>query len=157
MKNAPVHPDADMTMSVSPIGYVTTDFRRPQDAPPQATMAYASQGRVVVFDRFAGGLEGLFSGQHVWLLSWLHSQTDEEAAPLRLTPRGWANTGRTTGVYSTRTPNRHNRIGLSLVRIREVHADALDFEGVDLVDGTPVLDIKPYSHGSDTPPSGEQG
>ncbi|MEY9928647.1 tRNA-Thr(GGU) m(6)t(6)A37 methyltransferase TsaA [Catenulispora sp. GP43] len=143
-------PDTEIAMT--PIGYVQTRYLRVQDAPPQATMAYGERGRIVVFDDFVAGLDGLRAGQYVWLLTWLHDQTDEEAAPLRCVPRGWSDSGRTTGVYATRTPNRHNRIGMSLVRLGGIGEGALLFEGVDLVHGTPVLDIKPYSTESDTPP-----
>ncbi|OAR23398.1 tRNA-Thr(GGU) m(6)t(6)A37 methyltransferase TsaA [Streptomyces sp. ERV7] len=140
---------------MSPIGYVVTEYARPQQAPPQATLAYGDQGRVVLYDPYAAGLDGIAEGWYVWLLTWLHDQTDEETAPLQVVPRGWEKSGRTTGVYATRTPNRHNRIGLSLVRVREVKGNVLHFDGVDLVNGTPVLDIKPYSPTSDTPPENE--
>ncbi|MCT2590996.1 tRNA (N6-threonylcarbamoyladenosine(37)-N6)-methyltransferase TrmO [Streptomyces sp. N2-109] len=143
---------ADRVVSMSPIGYVETGYALPRDAPPQATMAYGDQGRAVVFERFAEGLAGLSAARHVWLLTWLHQQTDEETTPLRVVPRAWEGSGRTTGVYATRTPNRHNRIGLSLVRVSAVEDNIVYFYGVDLADGTPVLDIKPWSPGSDTPP-----
>ncbi|MFK8906256.1 tRNA (N6-threonylcarbamoyladenosine(37)-N6)-methyltransferase TrmO [Streptomyces sp. YS-3] len=143
---------ADAVVPLSPIGHVVTEYVRPQQAPPQATLAYGDQGQVVLYEPYAAGLDGVAEGWYVWLLTWLHDQTDEEAAALRVVPRGWEESGRTTGVYATRTPNRHNRIGLSLVRVREVKGNVLHFDGVDLVNGTPVLDIKPYSPTSDTPP-----
>lgn len=152
MPEPPVRPDAGTAIPMSPIGYVTTQFARPQDAPPQAGLATQEQGSLLVADRFAPGLSGLRAGQFVWLLTWLHQQTDEETEPLRVVPRGWEGSGRDTGVYATRTPNRHNRIGLSLVRLRAVEDGVLHFAGVDLVDGTPVLDIKPWSDACDVPP-----
>lgn len=153
MPEPPVRPDAGTGISLSPIGYVATAFARPGDAPPQAGLATGEHGRVLVEDRFAPGLSGLRGGQYVWLLTWLHDQTDEETEPLRVVPRGWEGTGRDTGVYATRTPNRHNRLGLSLVRLRDVEDGVLHFSGVDLVDGTPVLDIKPWSDACDVPPN----
>ncbi|MBD0747965.1 tRNA (N6-threonylcarbamoyladenosine(37)-N6)-methyltransferase TrmO [Streptomyces sp. CBMA152] len=152
MSQQPARPTADAVVPMTPIGYVVTEYAKPQQAPPQATLAYEDQGRVVLFEPYAPGLDGLAPGWYVWLLTWLHDQTEEETTPLRVVPRGWEKSGRTTGVYATRTPNRHNRIGLSLVRIRDVKENVLYFDGVDLVDGTPVLDIKPYSTTSDTPP-----
>jgi tRNA-Thr(GGU) m(6)t(6)A37 methyltransferase TsaA len=150
---SPARPDPGTAISVSPIGFVETGFARPQDAPPQAGMAFSEQGRLVVSERFAPGLSGLAAGRYVWLLTWLHDQSDADTEPLRVVPRGWEGTGRDTGVYATRTPNRHNRLGLSLVRVRSVDVEGgvLHFDGVDMVDGTPVLDVKPWSNSCDLP------
>ncbi|MFI1101971.1 tRNA (N6-threonylcarbamoyladenosine(37)-N6)-methyltransferase TrmO [Streptomyces melanogenes] len=155
MSQPPAPLGADAVVPLSPIGYVVTDYARPQETPPQATLAYGDQGHVVLYEPYAGGLDGIAEGWYAWLLTWLHDQTEEETAPLQVVPRGWEGSGRTTGVYATRTPNRHNRIGLSLVRVREVKGNVLHFDGVDLVNGTPVLDIKPYSPTSDTPPGAD--
>lgn len=155
MPGPPLRPDAGATVPLSPIGYVETGYAHSGQTPPQSTLAYGEQGRVVLFERFAEGLRGLAAPQHVWLLTWLHDQSVEQSAPLQVVPRGWEGTGRTTGVFSTRAPHRHNRLGLSLVRLRAVEGNVVCFDGVDLVDGTPVLDIKPWSSTSDLPPEGQ--
>jgi tRNA-Thr(GGU) m(6)t(6)A37 methyltransferase TsaA len=95
---------------------------------------------------------GLDEQPYIWLLTWLHAQNDDQTRPLHAVPRSLEGTGQTRGVFATRTPNRHNRIGLSLVRVLSVSGNVVHFEGVDLVNGTPVLDIKPWSRGADTPP-----
>ena len=145
--------DPDRTdVRLHPIGVVRTGYDRPGVTPPQATENPDEPGRVVLDERFVEGLDGLARHRYAWLLTWLHAQTDEEAYEMRVVPRGLEGTGQTRGVFATRTPNRPNRLGLSLVKLLDVTGNVIRFEGVDLVDGTPVLDIKPWSQGSDTPP-----
>jgi tRNA-Thr(GGU) m(6)t(6)A37 methyltransferase TsaA len=139
-------------VQLSPIGYVVSEFAEPQDAPPQATEAYDQRGQVILYERFAAGLDGLQGQRYVWLLTWLHAQPEEATTEMLVVPRSMEATGGRTGVYATRSPHRHNRLGLSLVRVVGVSGNVLDFYGVDLVNGTPVLDIKPWYAGTDTPP-----
>lgn len=148
MLKEPVQP-----IELVPIGYVQTGFTDPGDVPPQATEAYSERGRVVLYDRFAPGLTGLQGHPYVWLISWLHAQPAEQTTEMLVVPRSMEATGGRTGVYATRSPHRHNRIGLSLVRVRAVEGNVLEFDGVDLVSGTPVLDIKPWWRGTDSPPA----
>ncbi|WP_248965813.1 tRNA (N6-threonylcarbamoyladenosine(37)-N6)-methyltransferase TrmO [Sphaerisporangium perillae] len=145
-------PEVHQPVQVRPIGYVVTDYARPQDAPPQATENYRDTGRVVVYDQFAGGLSGLENCPHIWLLTWLHSQGEDEASALTCVPRGLAMTGEHRGVFSTRSPNRPSRLGMSLVRVVDIVGNVIHFHGVDLVNGTPVLDIKPWVRSTDIPP-----
>lgn len=140
------------SVELVPIGYLLTDFTDPAEAPPQATEAFAERGRVVLYDRFAPGLTGLRGHPYVWLITWLHAQSADQTAEMLVVPRSMQATGGRTGVYATRSPHRHNRLGLSLVRVRDVRGNVLDFDGVDLVSGTPVLDIKPWYRGTDSPP-----
>jgi tRNA-Thr(GGU) m(6)t(6)A37 methyltransferase TsaA len=138
-------------ITLRPIGYVATDYTDPLDAPPQASEAYGESGHVVVHEPFVTGLTGLRRDQHVWLLTWLHAQPEDYTTDMLVVPRSMERTGGRTGVFATRTPHRHNRIGLSLVRITDIRDNMVYFRGVDLVSGTPVLDIKPWA-GCDTPP-----
>lgn len=143
---------SDQPVLLHPIGYVLTGFTEPDQAPPQAAEASAEAGRVVLYDRFAEGLTGLAGNSYIWLITWLHAQPEEQTTEMLVVPRSMEATGGRTGVYATRSPHRYNRLGLSLVRVREVAGNVVDFDGVDLVSGTPVLDIKPWSRGTDTPP-----
>lgn len=140
------------SIQLTPIGYVRTGYTDPAEAPPQAGEARAESGRLVLDDRFAAGLTGLRPGRWIWLISWLHAQPDEHTIELLVVPRSREATGERTGVFATRAPHRPNPVGLSLVRIRAMSGSTLDFDGVDLVDGTPVLDIKPWADGIDRPP-----
>ncbi len=135
---------------MTPIGVVETVFQDRSLVPPQAAENYAESGTLVVFDRFAEGLAGLAPGRYVWLVSWLHDGDGDPTSGLRCVPRGGSEP---TGVFATRSPDRPGRIGMSLVRIADITGNRIRFDGVDLVDGTPVLDIKPWVAGIDTPPS----
>lgn len=143
-------------ITLRPIGYVATDYADPSDAPPQATEAYGESGQVVLHEEFATGLTGLRHDQHVWLLTWLHAQLEEDTTDMLVVPRSMEGTGGRTGVFATRSPHRYNRIGLSLVKIADIRDNVVRFHGVDLVSGTPVLDIKPFA-GCDMPPPRDAG
>jgi tRNA-Thr(GGU) m(6)t(6)A37 methyltransferase TsaA len=86
-------------------------------------------------------LQGLEGFSHVWLIFWFHlnkvSQYHAKVHPPRLE-------GKSVGLFATRTPHRPNPIGLSLVKLEKIENSILYFSGIDLVDGTPILDIKPY-------------
>lgn len=139
-------------ITMTPIGYVVTGYAAVTDVPSQATENFGEPGRVEVLERYAGGLDGLAAHRYAWLLTWLHAQSDEDASHLRVVPRSLEGTGQTRGVFATRSPNRVNRLGLSLVHIVGIEGNVVHFTGVDLVGGTPVLDIKPWWRDTDTPP-----
>lgn len=98
-------------------------------------------------------LEGLAAFSHVWLVYRFHANRGDDWKPRVRPPRLGGN--QRTGVFATRSPRRPNPVGLSVVRLEEVQSDGewcgLHISGHDLVDGTPVLDIKPYLPYSDTP------
>jgi tRNA-Thr(GGU) m(6)t(6)A37 methyltransferase TsaA len=145
-------PDTAPRIELTPIGHVATRYATADGVPSQSTENAGESGRVVVYGRFRDGLDGLDAFPYVWLLTWLHAQADEDTADLRVVPRALEATGGTRGVFSTRSPHRVNRLGLSLVRVVRVEDGTVHFTGVDLVDGTPVLDIKPWFAGTDSPP-----
>ena len=133
-----------------PIGHVHTDVADVMTAANQASQGSAMTGRVVLDDELADGLLGLDRYRWLWLLTWLHEQPDEPA-PLQLVPMATAATGEVQGVFASRAPGRPNPIGLSLVEQVGVEGTVITFRGVDLVDGTPVLDIKPWFADCDLP------
>ena len=97
-------------------------------------------------------MDGLTGFSHLWLLTWLHRQEDGPDPPaLRQVPFLLRSRPRLVGVFATRGPRRVNPIGLSLVELLEVTDASVHFAGVDLVDGTPVIDIKPYVGRFDRP------
>ena len=110
--------------------------------------------------RLEEGLDGLQDFAYAWLLTWLH-RPDRPVTPsgerggrpaMRQVPFLLRREGRAMGMFATRTPRRVNPIGLSLVELLEVTGTTVRFAGVDLLDGTPVLDIKPYVTRFDRPP-----
>ena len=139
-----------MTIACDPIGFVTTGYEQTTELASQAAANAGATGRVVVRDELVDALLGLDGYEFVWLLTWLHEQGDEPA-PLQLVPRAKADTGTVQGVFASRAPQRPNPIGLSLVRNLSVDGNVVTFAGVDLLDGTPVLDIKPWFADCDQP------
>jgi tRNA-Thr(GGU) m(6)t(6)A37 methyltransferase TsaA len=106
--------------------------------PLQSVAAETVRGRIEVLPEFAPGLKDLDGFSHVHVITHLHRGAPGglEVMPfLDDTPRG---------VFATRSPRHPNPIGLSVVRLIAVEGATLEVAGVDLVDGTPVLDIKPY-------------
>jgi tRNA-Thr(GGU) m(6)t(6)A37 methyltransferase TsaA len=99
---------------------------------------------VELFSEFAEGLADIEGFSHVYLIYWLH-----RAAPAQLRVKPFLE-DREHGIFATRAPCRPNPIGLSLVRLVRREGPTLLLEGVDVLDGTPLLDLKPYSPRYDT-------
>lgn len=143
-------------MTFHPIGHVVGGPARPEDTPIQSLRATDERASIVLLDEFADGLEGLDGFDYAWVIS--HLDRAPATTDLRVVPFLLRATGERTGVFSTRYPGRPNPIGLSVIRVLAVEGPVIHFAGVDLCDGTPVLDIKPWEphldvpgHGSGTP------
>lgn len=128
-------------LTLSPIGVVRTSFGELVEAPRQPAAARGARGRI----ELAGGrglehaIEGIETWSHLWILFWFHRVGTTQVRKVR-PPRSEEK----RGVLATRSPHRPNPLGLSLVRLVGVSGLTLDIEDVDLVDATPVLDLKPY-------------
>ncbi len=132
-----------MKISMEAIGYIRSDFKKKKDLPTQSTLNPNKKARIEILPEFIEGIEGIKENSHSVVLFYFHESTK---APLRLIPHPDSNRERKeTGVFSTRSPNRPNGIGMSIVKFTRIEGNVLEFEGVDMLDGTPVLDIKPYS------------
>jgi tRNA-Thr(GGU) m(6)t(6)A37 methyltransferase TsaA len=135
------------------IGVVRTGYAQREATPIQAALNRAGHGTIEIADAYAEGLDGLDGFDYAWLLTWLHRpDRPEEAAPLRQVPFLLRSQQRRMGIFATRGPRRVSSIGLSLIQILEVAAPVVRFAGVDLLDGTPVVDLKPYVSRFDRPP-----
>ncbi|CAN5248234.1 tRNA (N6-threonylcarbamoyladenosine(37)-N6)-methyltransferase TrmO [soil metagenome] len=121
-----------------PIGIVRSRFTEAVDMPVQTAGAPDEPGRVELQPEFVPGLRDIEGFDYLILLTHLHRCAQER---LEVTP--FLDT-QSHGVFATRAPARPNRIGLSIVRLLRVDGATLHFEGNDMVDGTPVIDIKPY-------------
>jgi tRNA-Thr(GGU) m(6)t(6)A37 methyltransferase TsaA len=135
-------------MELQPIGRVST-------SPGERTASQSAEntgatGELVLLDEFAPALRGLEGFDYAWLIAYFDRLADE---PPRLeeVPNALRETGQTFGVFATRSPARPNNLGLSLVRILGIDGVRIRFAGVDLLDGTPILDIKPYIPSADVP------
>jgi len=125
-------------IAYTPIGIIHTPHRTLEDMPIQPSGARNVQGTIEIEDRWVPGLRDLDGFSHVFLIYHLH-QTRESA--LTVTP---FLDRQPRGVFATRSPNHPNPLGLSVVRLLAVQENRLTVAGVDILDGTPLLDIKPY-------------
>jgi len=133
-------PDVPSGLEITPIGVVHSPFTSQDDIPRQPAFAGpAATGTVEVFESFEAGLDDIEGFERIWLISWLHL-----ARPHRLSVVPHRET-RERGLFSTRSPSRPNPIGLSAVRLLRQEGNLLHVADLDLLDGTPLLDIKPYS------------
>jgi tRNA-Thr(GGU) m(6)t(6)A37 methyltransferase TsaA len=133
--------DAD-TISLTPVGVVRSALRDRDSAPKQAD-ENAPAARVEVRRDLVAGLDGLQTGAEILLLTWLHRGRRDV---LRVHPRGDRSRPE-TGVFATRSPDRPNPIGLHRVRLLAVEGSVLVVRGLEAIDGTPVVDIKPVLEG----------
>lgn len=95
-------------------------------------------------------LEGLEEFSHIVVLFWMHQSTVGSRPPSKVHPRGRADLP-LVGLFATRAPHRPNPIGVSVVRLIERRNNVLTVIGLDAIDGTPVIDIKPYMPATDNP------
>ena len=132
----------------SPIGIVHSPYKEKGSAPRQGRMT-RDISELEIFPQFADGLDGLFVGDDIFVLCWFdRSDRDVLKVPSRRDP-----TEEPRGVFSTRSPARPNPISLTLVKILEIRKTTLVVRGLEMLDGTPVLDIKPYFADIDSPDS----
>ena len=136
------------------IGVVRSSYTQTEQTPIQSSLNRGEHAVIEIAADYADGLDGLDGFDYAWLLSWLHRPRDNAAgAPaLRQVPFLLRAQQRLMGIFATRGPRRVNPIGLSLIQLVEVTGQAVVFAGVDLVDGTPVVDLKPYVTRFDRPP-----
>jgi len=121
-----------------PIGIIRTPFPEPAGTPIQTAASIGSAGHVELDPELVEGLHDLDAFSHLILLYHLHRS---HTASLSVTPLLDA---QPHGLFATRAPARPNPIGLSVVRLVRIEGARLDIEDVDMIDGTPLLDIKPY-------------
>ena len=140
-----------MKMQLKAIGVIHSPFTEPAGTPIQPTVARGAEGTVEVFPEFVGGLQDLEGFERIWLLYWF-----DQAVPARLRVVPFLDKAE-RGIFATRAPCRPNPIGLSVVRLNGIEGNALMIEDVDILDGTPLLDIKPYVPAFDAYPDASSG
>lgn len=134
------------------IGRVRSPFRDKASAPRQASEARDARGVVELWPGLEDAVDSLASFSHIWLVFVFHEAGARSALKV-LPPRSQQK----RGVFATRSPHRPNPIGLSVVRLLAVRGLELDVVGLDLIDGTPLLDIKPYLPYADALPDATSG
>ena len=127
-----------MEVKFTTIGTIHTPFTTLDDMPIQPSAGRDIRGEVMLDEAFQAGLKDLEDFSHIYLIYYWHmaNRTDLEVTPYLDTKKH--------GVFATRSPLRPVKIGLSVVRLLSVNGNRLEISDVDMLDGTPLLDIKPF-------------
>jgi tRNA-Thr(GGU) m(6)t(6)A37 methyltransferase TsaA len=128
-----------IAMELKTIGIIHTSFQQAQGTPIQSAFADGAEGVVEVFDAYAAGLKDLEGFERIWLVYWF-----DRTAGCKLEVTPYMDT-QSHGVFATRAPTRPNPIGLSPVKLEKIEGSKLYISDADMLDGTPLLDIKPYT------------
>lgn len=137
-----------MTINIQPIGKISTPYKEKFAIPRQPGLAKSAEGNITFLAEFndPNYLRGIEQFSHLWLLFHFHQTADKGHSPLVRPPRLGGN--QKLGVFATRSTFRPNGIGMSVVEFVAVRYENkqlnLTVRGIDLLDGTPILDIKPY-------------
>lgn len=140
-------------LEIRPIGIVRSPFTEKMQAPRQPGTTQAAAGTVQLLpgNDFEHALEDLSTFRYIWILFWFDRA--EGWRPKVLPPRS----EKRRGVFATRSPHRPNPIGMSLVELTGIQGLVLSVQGLDLLDGTPVIDIKPYIPYADSRADADHG
>jgi tRNA-Thr(GGU) m(6)t(6)A37 methyltransferase TsaA len=138
------------------IGQIESCYRDKFGTPRQPGLAPSSWARLRLAKEWQPelALQGLEGFSHVWIIFLFHQNTNLRYHAKVHPPRMG---GKQIGVFATRSPHRPNPIGLSLVKLEKIEGDSIYLSGVDLVDGTPVIDIKPYIPEVESIPTAKAG
>eukprot|EP01116_Phalansterium_solitarium_P024210 TRINITY_DN8804_c0_g1_i1.p1 TRINITY_DN8804_c0_g1~~TRINITY_DN8804_c0_g1_i1.p1 ORF type:complete len:421 (+),score=123.49 TRINITY_DN8804_c0_g1_i1:14-1276(+) len=146
VQRAMAQADGEEQFAMRPIGYLQSCFIEKNGTPRQGCLATMSRAALKLLTPVRGtdALVGLENYSHVWLIFVFHDNNRTTNSVYRPKVKPPRLNGMKVGVFSTRSPHRYNDIGLSLVRLERVDGDTLHLSGVDMIDGTPILDVKPY-------------
>ncbi len=126
-------------INFTPIGIIHSPTKRLEEAPRSERMAEGVVATVEIFPEYAEGLTDLDGFSHIILITYFHLSKE---FPLLVKPP--LDKEAVHGVFATRSPRRPNPIGMSTVRLQKIEGNILHITNTEMVDGTPVLDIKPY-------------
>lgn len=135
---------------VHPIGIVTSPYRNHGDAPRQGRLDPDVEMEIEIFEEYAAGMGDLAGISHIFVLLWF-----DRASRTTLTGHPPGAT-QSRPVFATRSPHRPNPIGLDIGKVLEVEGRIIRVSGLDALDGTPVLDIKPYVPSLDAVPDASE-
>ena len=153
-------PTKEHHLHLEPIGYITSDFKEKFATPRQPGLVTAAKGQLILQPPYnqADAVAGLNEFSHIWLVFGFHQTAEQGWKPKVRPPRLGGNAK--LGVFATRSTFRPNPLGLSLVELEKVSIDKgviLHVKGADLIDGTPVYDIKPYLPWVESVPEASSG
>jgi tRNA-Thr(GGU) m(6)t(6)A37 methyltransferase TsaA len=144
---------AGLSLTLEPIGVVRTPFTDKRSAPRQPAAARGVAGRIELYPhaQYEHALSDLQTWSHIWVIFWFHRNAGFRAKVLPPRSR------HKRGVFATRSPHRPNPLGLSVLRLERIEGRVLHVLDVDMLDGTPVLDLKPYVPYTDALPDAQSG
>ena len=122
-----------------PIGRVRCEFSEEEIRTKRSSIV----SEVLIDSSYVPALDGVDSYSHLFVIFYMHKVPLHETRALKVHPRGRIDVEK-VGIFATRNRNRPNRIGLAVVELLQRHRTSLKVRGLDALDGTPVLDIKPY-------------
>ena len=131
---------APAEIKLKPIGIVHSPFRE-RGAVPRGEELRESESQIGIYPEYAEGLKDVEGFSHLFIIYWMH-----QAPPAALLAKPRLD-DKMRGLFATRAPHRPNPLGLSLVRLIKVEGNILKVKGLDAIDHTPVIDIKPYIPG----------
>ncbi len=143
--------EAPDTLTLTPIGVVESPFQWRDEAPRQATIGAPAEATIVLRRGLQNTLKDLSGFEYCWVLYWFnysHGWRQQVTPPRDRVKRG---------LFATRSPDRPNPIGISAVRIVSIRGVRIVVRGVDMLNGTPVLDLKPYIPAYDSFPTAKAG
>jgi tRNA (adenine37-N6)-methyltransferase len=140
-------------MNIDPIGYFTSSQKERYSVPRQSTLSQSNFGKIILEPHcnYEQALEDLDGFDRIWVIFCFHR--NKTWKPKVLPPRG----GKKRGLFATRSPHRPNPIGLSCVELLEIKGREIFIKHHDLIDASPILDIKPYINYADSFTSERQG
>lgn len=127
-----------MKFNMEPIGFIRSPYKAHGEAPKQGVLS-EEKGKIEIEDKYLDGIYSLKEGQLIEVFFYFN-QSDRD---VRL--KFDHHSGEVRGVFNTRSPVRPNGIGKSIVKILKIEDNIIEISNIDMLDGTPVLDIKPYS------------
>jgi len=125
-----------MIIEMKPIGFVSTDA----ETIPRSWSVSDVKGKLVIDKSYVEGLRDIKPGKRIYVIFHFHQSPNFTSQFLRIRP---PNREEKLGVFSTHSPIRPNPIGLSLLEVLEIDGNIIHVNGLDMLDGTPILDIKP--------------
>lgn len=134
-----------MEIKLTPIGIVKNNVTESKREEWQKVIS-----EIIINDNLTEALSGIEEFSHLIILYWMHKLAPSEYTVTRVHPKGDQNLP-LVGVFASRSPARPNPIGVTTVKLLEVRNNVLKVVGLDAIDGTPVIDIKPFIHQHDQP------
>ena len=125
-------------ITIHPIGVIRSPYKEPEDIPIQGVFKRETEAQIELMEKYVPGLKDLEQFSHAIVLYYFH-KSDRE----RLEGKPFLEDCK-HGIFAIRSPHRPNHLGLSVIKIKRIVENKIFFTEVDMLDGTPVVDIKPY-------------